>query len=278
MSVCCVVGTESVGHLWPTDTGAGEGDDSDSEDELDVRNHTLTRLGAQLDSLHLNNRAASSHSSLSSLSRASSSTSLASATSSSFQLNSSLDPPSIANISSLQDSTPQSDFLSECLQSLERSFNENHTVDNAVIELKTLRMASNVPLEKVREVVVPFLLNKGVTSSGSDVGKTIERWGGILANLTGEEQSSMKHCLKLSQKWCSEQSGPGGELRFFLKVLKGFYEEDVVNEDAVFEWYKSEEARNSIGGEKGKELWKGSKVFIEALMQDDDSDEEEESD
>src|SRR5271168_2319366 len=45
------------------------------------------------------------------------------------------------------------EFRTEVTQSLERAFAEGHSVDNAAVELKTLRMASNVPLIRVKEAV-----------------------------------------------------------------------------------------------------------------------------
>jgi hypothetical protein len=63
---------EHVAFFWPSSEGIVAGDDSDSEDEVDPRNYGLTRIGAQLDTLHIT----SSSSSLSSLSRSSSTTSL----------------------------------------------------------------------------------------------------------------------------------------------------------------------------------------------------------
>jgi translation initiation factor eIF-2B subunit epsilon len=80
-------------------------------------------------------------------------------------------------------------------------------------------------------------------------------------------------CLVLAQKFIAEEAQ--GDMRFWLRVLKGFYETDVVTDDAVFGWYKSVKARNTAG-EVGKALWQGSRPFLEALQEDDDSDEEEE--
>ena len=67
----------------------------------------------------------------------------------------------------------------------------------------------------------------------------------------------------------------GKETNFFLRVLKGFYEQDVVSEEAVFGWYKSAAARTT-GGDVGRELWSGSKPFVQFLMES--SSDEEESD
>lgn len=95
-----------------------------------------------------------------------------------------------ADITSLSlDDSPagfsDSEFRSECTQSLDRAFEEGHSVANAAIELKTLRMASNVPLTAVKEVVIAFLVSKiplktEVPAQKKEVSNMISRWGGLL--------------------------------------------------------------------------------------------------
>lgn len=184
------------------------------------------------------------------------------------------EPPAIAGLDVLvadAAQSKQSEFLTECIHSLDRSFAEDHTVDNAAIELKTLRMASNVPLGEVRAVVVPYVLKRCDGANGAAA--VLERWGGLIANLTGEQEDAMVDCLLLAQKYVAEEAG--GDARFFLRVLKGFYEEDVASDEAIFGWYKSAKAR-ATGGEEGKKLWTASRAFLEALQEDDDDDDEEE--
>lgn len=98
----------------------------------------------------------------------------------------------------------------------------------------------------------------------------IARWGGLISSLTGSEEEEMSAGLLCAQKYVAEN---GGDLRFFSRVLKAFYEQDVVTEEAVFAWYKSAASRN-VGGEAGKKLWAGAKPFVEALLEED-SDEDE---
>ena len=234
-----------------------DSDDSDDEEGFDLRNLEITRLGAQFDSFEIS----SSSSSLSSMSRNSSTTSLSTTAS---HAASSYEPRAIAGLASLApaSSQKQNDFISECHQSLDRSFLEGHTVDNASIELKTLRMASNVPLDKVREVVIPFILKRCVDANG--VASIIERWGGLITSLTASQEDAMIDSLHSVQKFVVQQQG--GDKRFFLRVLKGFYEEDVVSEEAVFKWYKSKQARD---GEGELALWNSAKPFVEALAEEE---------
>lgn len=83
------------------------------------------------------------------------------------------------------------EFRSEVVQSLERAFAENHSLDNAAVELKTLRMASNVPLSQVKDAVVATLVDKivvvdeGGVAQRKEVHTVIARWGQLINRLGG---------------------------------------------------------------------------------------------
>lgn len=275
------------------DLATSEQEDSD-DDEFDVRNTQIGALGrsstertplagsltqrdktgARLSEIRLS----SSESSLSSLSRASSTTSLSTLAS----IPATGEPPAIAGLSALTGgadggsqgagASSTHDFKSECLQSLERSFEEGHTVENASIEIKTLRMASNVGLPTVRSVVVPFILDG--CQDAKAVGPMLARWGGLIISLNGE-QGAMVDTLVTVQNYVANERA--ADVRFFLMTLKALYETDVVNEDAVFEWYKSPAAR-STAGDNGKKLWSGARPFVEALVDEEESDDEDDDD
>lgn len=190
--------------------------------------------------------------------------------------------PAIAGLDALQPESSgsgrkQSEFMTECIHSLDRSFAEGHTVDNASIELKTLRMASNVPLNEVRAVVVPYVLGRAGGAAGA--ADTLDRWGGLIASLTGDQDDAMVDCVLRAQEFVAagdaDSGVPAGDVRMWLRVLKGFYENDVVSDDAVFAWYKSVDARK-VGGDEGRKLWAASRPFLEAI-QDDDDDEDDDS-
>lgn len=137
-------------------------------------------------------------------------------------------------------------------------------------------MASNVPLGQVRDVVISYLIGKCREGTTTGVAGLIERWGGLISSLTGDQVDAMRDCILRSQVVVAEEKGGNPvDVGFFLRLLKGFYEQDVVSEEAVLEWYKSAESRN-VAGEAGKKLWTGAKPFVEWLMQEDESDEEEE--
>jgi translation initiation factor eIF-2B subunit epsilon len=85
----------------------------------------------------------------------------------------------------------ESEFRHEVQQSLERAFTEGHSVDNAAVELKTLRMASNVPLTRVREAVVGAIVEKirlvegGGAAQRKEIADVISRWGQLIDRIGG---------------------------------------------------------------------------------------------
>ncbi|GAA5862554.1 hypothetical protein JCM3774_001056 [Rhodotorula dairenensis] len=285
----CTLGEGAQGHLWPSEDQKDQDVDSDDEDEADPRNLAVTRLGARVTRLTRD----SSSSSLSSLSRSGSSASLDSDASMSDDDGdddggyASDAAPVIAGLDTLQLETSGSgsgdrkrtEFMAECVHSLDRSFAEGHTVDNAAIELKTLRMASNVPLNEVRAVVVPYVLRRAGGAAGA--ADTLARWGGLIASLTADQDDAMVDCVLRAQEYVaagdSEHGVPAGDVRMWLRVLKGFYEHDVVSDEAVFAWYKCADARK-VGGDEGRKLWAASRPFLEAIQDDDDESDSDEDD
>lgn len=90
--------------------------------------------------------------------------------------------------SSLPDA--EAEFQFEVTQSLERAFEEGHSLENASVELKTLRMASNVPLRKVREAVVAAIVDNiklvdGAAAQKTEIERMMGRWGALINKIGG---------------------------------------------------------------------------------------------
>ncbi|KAJ6455673.1 nucleotide-diphospho-sugar transferase, partial [Mycena sanguinolenta] len=84
----------------------------------------------------------------------------------------------------------EKEFRIEVEQSLERAFAEGHSVDNAAVELKTLRMASNVPLSRVREAVVAAIVEAvkivdGAVAQRKEISRVVGRWGELINKIGG---------------------------------------------------------------------------------------------
>ncbi|KAH6918678.1 translation initiation factor eif-2b [Coprinopsis sp. MPI-PUGE-AT-0042] len=167
------------------------------------------------------------------------------------------------------------EFRSEVVQSLERAFAENHSLDNAAVELKTLRMASNVPLSQVKDAVVATLVDKivvveeGGVAQRKEVHTVIARWGELINRLGGldsvETISMLQlHCVKTSR------------LSLFGQILAALYQEDIVEEEDIYAWHRVPSSRGS--GDEGMErTWSiGGQLIAQLAEQDSDSEEDSE--
>ena len=94
-------------------------------------------------------------------------------------------------IAASADARLESEFKHEVELSLERAFAEGHSVDNAAVELKTLRMASNVPLIRVREAVVGAIVERinivegGGPAQRKEITSVVARWGNLINQIGG---------------------------------------------------------------------------------------------
>jgi translation initiation factor eIF-2B subunit epsilon len=99
----------------------------------------------------------------------------------------------------------ESEFRNEVQQSLERAFTEGHSVDNAAVELKTLRMASNVPLTLVREAVVAAivehirLVEGGGSAQRKEIASVINRWGPLIDRIGGVDAVETISALQVTR-------------------------------------------------------------------------------
>jgi hypothetical protein len=67
------------------------------------------------------------------------------------------------------------------------------------------------------------------------------------------------------------------DARAFQLWLRVLYEADLLEEEGVVEWWKSEGSRET-GGNKGRELRTAAKGFVEKLLEQSDSEDEDDSD
>jgi translation initiation factor eIF-2B subunit epsilon len=98
----------------------------------------------------------------------------------------------------------EAEFQTEVKQSLDRAFAEGHSVDNAAVELKTLRMASNVPLRRVREGVVSAIVERipvvegDMVSQRREIANVVKRWGELIDKIGGVDAVETVSVLQVS--------------------------------------------------------------------------------
>ncbi|KAG9028771.1 hypothetical protein FRB95_006098 [Tulasnella sp. JGI-2019a] len=216
-----ILGSKSKAYLWPVKEAGEEEDEEELETAQNLRLGRLGDTGSDIDVLE---------SDLSEIGSGDSSPigspfSMASASSATLG----------AKIPDL-DLESASDFTSECRQSLERAYEEDHTIENASIELKTLRMATNVPSAWMADCIVTFLISKIALADApamqkANVKTVISRWGPLLTSIGWTD--AVETILML-QKACA--LSPAHQ-KVFVTVLASFYNEDIVEYEDMKKWY-----------------------------------------
>lgn len=167
------------------------------------------------------------------------------------------------------------EFRTEATASLERAFEENHTVDDAAIELKTLRMASNVPLKEVRKTVIGFILTKCEPDQPKDMLKVLDKWCPLISVVAVDDQIE---ALATVQNFCATHAK---YFKIFIPLLKKFYNDDVISEENIVGWWKSPLSRKTdaeIGGEKNLQLRKSAEEVIRYILESQESSDEDDDD
>ncbi|KAJ7109279.1 translation initiation factor eif-2b [Mycena epipterygia] len=266
-----ILGKDSNAIVWPQ----GPLEDDDEDGIADYKNQRARRLGDDGSDLELSDAGSESSDEESESSGYDSLDEFRLST----DTDTPLATPSIEGI--LPAGTMQeSEFRIEVAQSLERAFAEGHSVDNAAVELKTLRMASNVPLSRVREAVVSAIVEdiqivEGALPQRKEISRVIGRWGELIDKIGGVD--AVQTVSALQMHCASSERFP-----LFGQILAELYQTDIVEEDDIRAWYALPESKGVglVGGptaENVKRCWAvGARMIQQFDEQESDSESESE--
>lgn len=233
------LGVNSNALVWPK--GPPDDDEEDLDDVENYRNQRYMRLGDDMSGIVSSDT--------------SSETSESGANSSDEETDSQYDGRSLSALSDISvpsdvhtfSDNAEKEFQAEVKQSLDRAFYEGHSVDNAAVELKTLRMASNVSLTRVREAVIAAiveripLVDSGAIQQRKEITSVIGRWGALIDRIGGVDAVET---VCLLQAHCANSS----RMPLFGQILAALYQDDIVDEDDIRRWH----ARPASKGEGWK--------------------------
>lgn len=274
LSIAQNLGPGSDAFVWPRRAVARRGDEEGYENELEnFNNWRLLRLGDDLTDLVLSDPGSiTSEEEQSSDSDDDSFSQNASLASSVTSL------PAASAVATV--SASEQEFQTEVRLSLERAFSEGHSLENASVELKTLRMASNVPLRRVREAVVAGIVERiplveGAVPQRAEINQWIDRWGDLI-NLIGGVDGV--ETVSILQYHCASS------MRFALfgPILAALYQNDIVEEEDIRNWHAKPEAKGEgvQGGNLLANIQKtwivGARMIHQFNEQESSSDEESE--
>lgn len=124
----------------------------------------------------------------------------------------------------------QDDFKRELQQTLERAFAEQHTVEIAALELNTLRLAYDAEHNDLREAVVAAVIDQIGTQS---VKAVMQQWAALIARTIHSTQDQLATIFHV-QNLCV-----ASKRKFFTQILHQMYENDVLEEDIIMQWWNS---------------------------------------
>lgn len=278
-AIGAVLGKDSNAIAWPLRSADDEDEDADEIESFN--NQRLMRLGDNASDLDLTDPGSVTSSETesdsddeddfmtSSAARASSSATSLPLTTPSTEM---LVPPLA--------SAAEKEFQSEVTQSLERAFAEGHSVDNAAVELKTLRMSTNVPLRRVREAVIAGIVERipivegNMAQQRKEIANVVDRWGELINKIGGVDAVET---VSILQTHCA--SSP--RMALFGQILAALYQNDLVEEDDIREWHKQpaskgEGLKPGNFAENVHKCWAVGARMIQQFDEQEESEEESE--
>ncbi|KAG2226075.1 hypothetical protein INT45_011692 [Circinella minor] len=163
------------------------------------------------------------------------------------------------------------EFKKEVAQTMERSLTEKHTVDETSLEITGLRMAHNGTYDQVREVMIPMLLDHVDVSKNAmgNMRTMLEYWAPVISK--GLEDQT--HILSIFQRHCAETDALS---KLFVGILQILYNEDMVDEDSVLQWYESDASKSGSPAEV--KLRERAAKFVDWLQEAEEESSDEDSD
>lgn len=161
----------------------------------------------------------------------------------------------------------EEDFEKEAIATVVRALENNHDLDTALLELNTLRMSLNVTYHEVRYATLFALLSRvthfietGTLNAKEATDKVFKQWSPLFKRQVfehDEEVDLLKVCHELTK---TREQGK----QILLYVISILYDIEITSEEAILEWYKSDNVDNDY-----------VKKFVDWLEEaEEDSDEE----
>lgn len=125
-------------------------------------------------------------------------------------------------------------FVNEAQKTLKHAISSDYTIDNAFLELNSLRLVHRASDDDCIQAIVPIIL--ALTPDGS-VTESVAKWVRLLHKFVHSHANELT-VLRASTSVLSSSS----LLPVLAYLLPLFYKLDIVNDDAVHEWYSSSDA------------------------------------
>lgn len=184
--------------------------------------------------------------------------------------------------SNYSEDEPDANFYLLAKTDLETAIEENHTVEDTMLEMTSLRMRENVSMHEVRIAMLSAFLNEiqkkivGGGALGSSTQKIVSKWGPLL-NRTISPSTLSEDCMDILLSLQLECSRTADRQELFVPLVKFMYDDDILPEDQIVEWFECDKAQDQ--GQGASQVRKKSAAFVNWLQEaEEDSDQEEDDD
>ncbi|KAJ3373407.1 hypothetical protein GGF31_000840 [Allomyces arbusculus] len=160
------------------------------------------------------------------------------------------------------------DAAEEVRATIQRALDQGHTLDNAMLELNTLKFACNLTFKDVRDEVVPCILAHVFIANDSNFKALLTRWMPVLATMLHGAKDQVD-VLETVAAWFAAHLD---KAKYLGTVAMVMYDLDLVEEEQFVAWF----AKAEKSGETGMSaVCKAMRPFIQWLEEADDDDEDD---
>jgi translation initiation factor eIF-2B subunit epsilon len=154
--------------------------------------------------------------------------------------------------------------IAEVKDTMRRAIDENHTVENCVLELNALKMACNITFHDLRGGFLPVILESiDLTNLQKSTLSTFSKWKDLLRRFSGSLIDKVDLLSVLSESCIQMENAV-----LFKIILTNLYDEDIVAEEAIEQWLDSLE--EDFGNETAKKVVYLGRKFLEWLNEDEE--------
>jgi translation initiation factor eIF-2B subunit epsilon len=160
----------------------------------------------------------------------------------------------------------EEDKVEEIKLTIQRALEQNHPLENALLELNTLKFALNLTFQEVRHEVIPTILNYVFYMKGSQYKEHLTKWVGVWRGLTHQVEDQID-LLKNVTEWFEQHED---RCKFAGTLCMILYNEDIVEEEGFLQWFEEQEF------DANSSLKQGIQPFIQWLEEAEEEDDDAE--
>ncbi|KNE70795.1 hypothetical protein AMAG_14913 [Allomyces macrogynus ATCC 38327] len=175
------------------------------------------------------------------------------------------------NDSDESDDDAVEDAAEEVRATIQRALDQGHTLDNAMLELNTLKFACNLTFKDVRDEVVPCILAHVFIANDGSFKALLTRWMPVLATMLHGAKDQVD-VLETVAAWFAAHLD---KAKYLGTVAMVMYDLDLVEEEQFVAWFAAAEKSGETGMPA---VCRAVRPFIQWLEEADDDEEEDEED